>query len=82
MFWLGSDTNCTTVRLGTLALTRPLLDRLRLADTIDHLAPADPQQEYSQTIRLQDRPRRILEVLGLDSPRACLQTHLPIHQSG
>ena len=47
MFWLGSDTNCTTVRLGTLALTRPLLDRLRLADTIDHLAPADPQQEYS-----------------------------------
>ena len=46
------------------------------------LAPADPQQEYSQTIRLPDRPRRILEVLGLDSPRACLQTHLPIHQTG
>lgn len=47
MFWLGSDTDSTTLRLGTLALTRPLLDRLRFADAVDQLAPADPQQEYS-----------------------------------
>lgn len=46
MFWLGSETHCTTARLGTLALTRPLLDRLQLAHIIDQLAPANPQQEY------------------------------------
>ena len=47
MLLLGNDTESTTARLGTLALTRPLLDKLRLAEIVDRLAPADPQQEFS-----------------------------------
>ena len=46
MLLLGNDTESTTARLGTLALTRPLLDKLRLAEIVDRLAPADPQQEF------------------------------------
>ena len=47
MHWLGTETDLTIQDLGTLALTRPLLDRLRLAQIIDRHLPSDPQQEYS-----------------------------------
>ena len=47
MHWLGTEVDLTTQDLGTLALTRPLLDRLRLAEIVDRHLPCDPQQEYS-----------------------------------
>lgn len=71
MYWMGTDTDCSFARLGTLALSRAVFDRLQLADLVDRLAPADPQQEFTHgqvlsallAARL-DRPLALMNVAG------------------
>ena len=69
MYKLGKDCDddCEIAILGTLALSKPILDKLRVAEIIDRLAPANPQQEYSHGQVL-----TALLAARLDAPRALM----------